>query len=217
MFMKKSVLILGFLFLLIQWGTAQSIDDKELQSLIGVVKMLRTSDEATFNKASQILLTADIKWTSMNELGIKQKTECLPVDKVPGFKLNRILSKAEGNRKYVYTHGDMLNGEDERYNYSLYERSVKAGMEVTYSLKGREGAQVFVLIPFKGENAQLSGYITLDGGQQIVFETEKQDVGLLVAYCKSSILTRDKKFSITIKNGSQENQSFVIINHNTRK
>lgn len=214
--MKKCSFLFGILLFVHCCVYAQSINDKELQSLIGVVKMLRASDETTFNKATRIL-EADTRWTSMDELGIKQETECLPIDRVPGFKLNRILSKAEGNRKYVYTHGDMLNGEDERYNYSLYERSVKAGMGVTYSLKGREGAQVFVLIPFKGENAQLSGYITLDGGQKIVFETEKQDIGLLIAYCKSSILTRDKKFSITIKNGSKENQSFVIINHNTRK
>lgn len=215
--MKKCSFFFGLLFLFIHCVSAQSINDKELQSLIGVVKMLRASDEAAFNKATQILV-ADTKWTSMSELGVKQKTECLPIDKVPGFKLNRILSKAEGNRKYVYTHGDMLNGEDERYNYSLYERSVKFGREVTYRLKGREGAQVFVLVPFMGEASQLSGYITLDDGQQIMFEVEENvDKGILVACCESSILTRDKSFSITVKNGSQENQSFVIINHNTRK
>lgn len=214
--MKKCSLFFGILLLFVHCVSAQSINDKELQSLIGVVKMLRVSDEPTFNKATRILV-ADTKWTSMSELGIKQKSECFPVDKVPGFKLNRILSKAEGSRKYVYTHGDMLNGEDERYNYSLYERSVKAGQEVTYKMKGREGAQVFVLVPFMEEASQLSGYITLDDGRQIMFETEKQDKGILVAYCESSMLTRDKLFSVTVKNGSLLNQSFVIINHNTRK
>lgn len=214
--MRKSGLLLGLLFLMVQLVSAQSMNDKELQSLIEVVKMLRSSDEADFNKASQIL-AADTKWTSMSELGVKQHTECLPVDKVPGFKLNRILSKAEGNRKYVYTHGDMLNGEDERYNYSLYERSVKAGLEVTYKLKGREGGQTFVLIPYGGKGANLSGCIMLDDGMKIGFSPEIQDGGILVAYCESSILTRDKVFSVTIKNGSSQNQSFVIINHNTRK
>ena len=214
--MKKRILFLGILFLFVLGVSAQSINDSELQSLIGVVKMLRASDEATFNKAAQIL-AADTKWTSMSELGVKQKTECLPVDRVPGFKLNRILSKAEGNRKYVYTHGDMLNGEDERYDYSLYERSLKAGQEVTYNLKGREGTQVFVLVSFMGEAARLSGYITLDDGRLVMFETEKQDKGIWIARCESSMLTRNKVFSITIKNGSQDNQSFVIINHNTRK
>lgn len=214
--MKRGLFFVFSVFLAVQLVTAQSLDDKELQSLIGVVKMLRMSDETTFNKAEKIL-SVDTKWTSMNELGVKQKTECLPADKVPGFKLNRILSKAEGSRKYVYTHGDMLNGEDERYNYSLYERSVKAGQEVTYKLRGREGAQTFVIVPYRGNLANLSAYITLDGGQIINLVWDGQDDGVLVAHCKSSLLTRDKVFAITVKNGSTENQSFVIINHNTRK
>ena len=216
MMRKYKLFILFFLFWS-QIAVAQHIFDDELQSLVAVVKMLRNSNENTFNQASK-LLASDEKWTPMSELGVRQSTECLPVDRVAGFKLNRILSKVEGSRKFVYTHGDMLNGEDERYNYSLYERSVKAGQNVSYRLKGREGTQIFVLIPFHGEQSGLSGEIQLEQEDPVVFQLENEtDRDVMSARIVSSELTREKEVVLTIRNGSSENQSFVLINYNSRK
>lgn len=215
--MRKYKLFILFLLFGCQIAVAQHIVDEELQSLVAVVKMLRNSNENTFNQTSQ-LLASDEKWTSMSELGVRQSTECLPADRVAGFKLNRILSKAEGNRKFVYTHGDMLNGEDERYNYSLYERSVKAGQKVSYRLKGREGTQIFVLVPFHGEQSGLSGEIQLEEEAPVAFQVEEgAERDVLSARFVSSVLTREKEIVLTVRNGSRENQSFVLINYNSRK
>jgi len=215
--MRKYKLFILFLLVWSQTAVAQHIVDEELQSLVAVVKLLRSSNENDFNRASQ-LLASDEKWTSMSELGVRQSTECLPIDKVPGFKLNRILSKAEGNRKFVYTHGDMLNGEDERYNYSLYERSVKAGQNVSYRLKGREGTQIFVLVPFHGEQSGLSGEIQLEEEAPVAFQVEEgAEWDVLSVRFVSSVLTREKEIVLTVRNGSSENQSFVLINYNSRK
>ena len=215
--MRKYKLFILFLLFWNQMAVAQHIVDEELQSLVAVVKMLRNSNENAFNQVS-LLLASDEKWTPMSELGVRQSTECLPVDRVAGFKLNRILSKAEGNRKFVYTHGDMLNGEDERYNYSLYERSVKAGQKVNYRLKGREGTQIFVLIPFHGEQSGLSGEIQLEQEAPVVFQLENEtDRDVMSARIVSSELTREKEIVLTVRNGRSENQSFVLINYNSRK
>lgn len=215
--MRKYKLFILFLLFGCQIAVAQHIVDEELQSLVAVVKMLRNSNENTFNQVSQ-LLASDEKWTSMSELGVRQSTECLPVDRVAGFKLNRILSKVEGNRKFVYTHGDMLNGEDERYNYSLYERSVKAGQKVSYRLKGREGTQIFVLVPFHGEQSGLGGEIQLEQETPVSFQEEDGSYrDVLSARLVSSKLTREKEIVLTVRNGSSENQSFVLINYNSRK
>ena len=177
--MRKYKLFILFLLFGCQIAVAQHIVDEELQSLVAVVKMLRNSNENAFNQVSQ-LLASDEKWTPMSELGVRQSTECLPVDRVAGFKLNRILSKVEGNRKFVYTHGDMLNGEDERYNYSLYERSVKAGQKVSYRLKlntgkpFREGYKYEVTIHVFGhQRIQLQlGDITWGDGGDIDLDDE---------------------------------------------
>ena len=96
------------------------------------------STEANFKKATGIL-SADMKWTPMNETGSVRPEECKPSDRVKGFKLNRILFKAEGSRKYVSTHGDMINGEDARFDYSLYERTLGKGFGmVLFAWKKRQ-------------------------------------------------------------------------------
>ena len=194
---------------------AQStINDKELQALIDVVKLLRVSNEANFNKATQIL-KSDTKWTPMDETGdVREGKECKASEKVPGFKLNRILSKVDGSRKYVSTHGDMVNGEDTRYDYSLYERALKGKTEVKYQLKGREGKQVFVIVPFNA-SAKLEVAIECNG-KRVVAGTRNPDGSVVVSWEKDAP-SRTKAFTLSIKNNESSSQSFVIINHNSRK
>lgn len=193
---------------------AQStIDDKELSSLIDVVKMLRVSNETNFNKAIQIL-TSDNRWTPMDETGaVREGKECKASDKVPGFKLNRILSKVNGSRKYVSTHGDMVNGEDARYDYSLYERAIKSKTEVKYLLKGREGKQVFVIVPF---DALVKLDVTIECNGKKVSGKRNSDGSIIVSWEKN-VPSRTQEFILSINNSNNTSQSFVIINHNTRK
>lgn len=193
---------------------AQShIDDKELSSLVDVVKMLRTSNEGNFNKAIQIL-TNDAKWTPMDETGaVREGKECKASEKVPGFKLNRILSKVNGGSKYVSTHGDMVNGEDTRYDYSLYERALKAKTEIKYQLKGREGKQTFVIVPF---NTSAKFDVAIECNGRIISGTPNPD-GTIVVSWGEGVPTKAQEFSLHIKNKTGSSQSFVIINHNTRK
>jgi hypothetical protein len=140
-----------------------------------------------------------------------RQQECHPSDHVPGFKLNRILNTIDGNRKYVSTHGDMLNGEDKRYNYSLYERSVKKGNTVSYKLKGRKGYQIFVVVPFTGKQSGLSAFITSEKNNRVNFSCAA-DGTLTVSYK----LRSDQEFAIAINNKGKSNQSFVLINYNSR-
>lgn len=196
-------------------ATAQStIDDKELSLLIDVVKMLRVSNESSFNKATE-LLKSDTRWTPMDETGaVREGKECKASEKVPGFKLNRILSKINGGRKYVSTHGDMVNGEDTRYDYSLYERTMKSGAEVQYSLTGREGKQTFVIVPFNND-ASFEVCI-LFKGKKVISEKPSAD-GIIVIEWTKDVPSTTQSFNLIVKNKKRTPQSFVIINHNTRK
>lgn len=190
----------------------QSGVDQELTSLIDVVKTLRASNEAAFNNAMKVL-EKDTKWTPMDETGsVRDGVECKASENVPRFKLNKILSRVNGNRKYVSTHGDMVNGEDTRYDYSLYERSLKSGAEVKYSLKGREGRQVFVIVPFDS-NARFSAKV--ESGGKTVSGKLNPDGTVVVAWDKD-LPTRNTEFVLSVKNETKSSQSMVIINHNTR-
>lgn len=189
--------------------TAQNreIKDKELASLVEVVKGLRHSTEASYKKALQAL-TADDHWVTMSETGNLQKTECKPQAKTPSFKLNRILYAAEKERKYVSTKTEMLNGEDRRYNYSLFERILKKGKSATYHLKKRNGKQTIVLVPHVAKKGSLG--VLIDGKKPTT--TEDEDGTLTCTFNATG-----KEFALTITNKSGSALSFVILNHNSRK
>lgn len=211
----KRYTIIAILLSICLASRAQSVpgSDKELESLVSLVKMLRETNEDNFNKASQ-QLTADTKWTPMDETGnVRQGLECRATEKVPGFKLNRILTKVDGSRKHVSTHGDMVNGEDSRYDYSLFERTLKAKTEVAYRLKGREGQQTFVIVPYD-PNASFTAYVTCNGKK---IAGKRQPDGTIVLEWQKNLPSRNSSFTLTVKNNTGTPQSFVIINHNTRK
>lgn len=189
------------------------IEDKELASLLDVVRMLRESTEEGFNKASRIL-SDDVKWIPMYETGsVREGLECKASENVPGFRLNRILSKAYESRKYVSTHGDMVNGEDARYDYSLYERTIKPMAEVDYPLTGREGKQVFIIIPYN-RSATLEATIRYAGKKWF---GKVEDDGTSTIKWETDTPSGDMEFVLSVTNGSGSPQSFVIINHNTRR
>lgn len=210
--MKKRIIMAFIASMLVFTGKAQT-KDKELNSLVGLVEQLRDGRSDSYSRVQE-MLKADSKWTPMNETGTLKEQECKPSEITKRFKLNRILSKVDNDRKYVATHGDMLNGEDERYNYSLYERSVKAKASVSYTLKGREGKQTFVVVPYLANNSGLTATIRIANGSTAKFQ--KQANGTLVYTSNYASTERNDVITITVTNASSSNQAFVLLNHNSR-
>ena len=172
-----------------------------------MVKILRNPSESNYNKATK-LLKADEKWTPMNETGDLKATECKASENTATFKLNRILTSVMKEQKRVSTTGTMLNGEDSRYNYSLYERSLKKGKSATYKLKNRCGTQTFVLVPYTKRKGSLS--ILVDSKKPTT--TEQEDGTLICSFDSSG-----KEISLAVANKSGTALSFVLLNHNSRK
>jgi hypothetical protein len=208
----KFVAITAFLFLPFL-SIAQGSMDGKLVFLVNSVCDLRHADEKTYSLVQERLSSND-DWTPMNETGSFKEGECHPYDNVPGFKLNRLLSLIATSRKTVYVHGDMLNGENENYDYSLYERSVHANAKVSYTIKGREGRQCFVIVPYDEDGGDLSASIRIGEGDTIDFV--KTEGGLLTAFIDNTTLETDDPVTIIVVGGNRD-QSFVILNHNMRK
>lgn len=207
--MRRQYIILALGLLLSMGGSAQSlkIEDKELASLVKVSKMLRNQSKANYNKA-KLILKADEKWTPMNETGDLQATECKPTEMTSTFKLNRLLNRITKEKKRVSTNGSMLNGEDSRYHYSLYERSLKKGMSATYQLRNRSGKQALVLVPFVKKKGSLS--ILVDGEKPNI--TEDADGTVICTFNATG-----NEISISVTNKSGAALPFVLLNHNSRK
>ncbi|MBO4446501.1 MAG: hypothetical protein J5764_00070 [Bacteroidales bacterium] len=191
---------------------AQVQTDSELNFLVGAVCELRQADEVSFNHVRE-LLSPDTEWTPMNETRYVRGRECSPSDGVPGFGLNRLLSSIVTGRKPLHVHGDMLNGEDERYQYSLYEHSVHAGTEVSYTVYGREGRQCFVLVAFDADGGDLSASIAVNEGVPVPFHDAGN--GILIVNLEPSGIDLNIPLTINVRGGTRD-QYFVILNHNTR-
>lgn len=211
--MKRLYSLFACLVLIVSSAFGQVEVDQELSSLIDVVKLLRVSSEVNYNKAKQ-LIANDEKWTLMNETGDITAQECRPSDKVKGFKLNQILWGAEKQRKYVSTHGDMVNGENANYDYSLYERCLKGKATASYTLKGRDGRQLFVIVPYN-KDAQFEVSLTV-GGKKVGAKADRRNDGCYILSWNQDLPKRDTQFVLTVQNRNGEPQPFVIINHNTR-
>ena len=212
----------AFLFALFFTASAQNVSlDAELGKLVDLVKRLRTPSETQQKKAYDAAirpLADDTKWTPMNELRDENGAECRPADKtVRRFRLNTLLNNAERRRNGLSASTDnFLNGQDEAYNYSLYEKSIKAGDNHTarYSFHGRQGRQTFVFVPFTTNGASFSVRLLWKG--KSIGTTTRQGDGTQVLTTKERI-GKDDTLTLEISNNGSSPLSLVILNHNTRK
>lgn len=189
---------------------ALNAQNDELNKLADIVKSLKSGGAEAYNAAIE-KLSNDKQWTPMDELGIDRSVECRVSDRVPGFRLNSVLTNAENKERYQTTTGNHLNGGDTRFNYSLFEKTIKAGTNATYTLSERWGEQVFILIPFQGAAAKISVSVSSNG---VNFNESTLDDGIVRL---SGVATKGKQLLVKVCNNSANNVSYVILNYNSRK
>lgn len=209
--MRRSLSILLLICLTIRATAQQPEMDRELCSLVSAVKTLRNAGVKTFNKVRDNLSASEL-WTPMDETGpFRDSVECHPSEKFPRFRLNAILNDVARKRTPVRALTEsMLSGTDLRYNYSLYERSIRGGCQTSFTLENRWGHQWFVIIPYSGFGS-ISASLSIDGGSPRSF-TEEAD-GSLTLYTPEPV---NEGQILTLTVSGLKTCSYVIINHNTR-
>ena len=181
----------------------------ELNRLTDIVKSLQTGDEKSYNEAVAKLAT-DKLWTPMDELSVDRDVECRASERVPGFRLNSALTNAESKERYQTSTGNHLNGADIRYNYSLFEKTLKKDKTVSYILPQRWGEQVIIIIPFKTQSKIEASAKVGDNA----FINSPMNNGCIKL---TGSVDKGQPLNLTISNKSGENISYVIINYNSRK
>jgi hypothetical protein len=206
-----TAILLFLLMLLPSKANAQTTPDEEMTALVThAIDLRQNQNEAKVRRA----LSLDYQWTMMDEIDIDREGECTTQDEVASFGMNALgfrISKYHGG--VVNAGGRFNNGQDARYNYSFIEITVKQGRSVSYDITGREGHQLFAVVPYEAE-ASFQVSVTKDGNP---FGTAQSAADGVQYLALSQPVVRDDHFTITIRNNSGKNQSFVIINHNTRK
>ena len=175
--MKRTLLFVTLALFCAFEVAAQNAIDKETQHLIDLVTSIRKATpqqrEKVWSDVSNAL-TADKSWTIMDEIHPHQN-ECKLTDRtVQWFAINRILSQKMGNETNQ-VRGDFNKGENPDFDYSLIERSIKAGVTAEYDLKSREGEQVFVIVPYDPKGSALEAEVSRNG--VVLGKGVKQDDG----------------------------------------
>lgn len=182
----------------------KSIVPNEMANLVLRCIDLRMAQNA--EKVSKAM-DRDLNWTMMDELPIDKNGECTTKDIVDVFGLNdigfRILKRHGG---ITNSGGRFRDGRDPRYKYSFIEITVKKGATVTYPISGREGEQIFAIVPYD-KNAQFTA--SIPNGKTF------KDNNVCYIQLKQQ-LKKEEYFTLTIKNISGKNLAFAIINYNSR-
>lgn len=176
----------------------------EMANLVGRCIDLRSPLNA--DKVSRAM-SNDLNWTMMDELPLDKNGECKTTDVVDMFGLNdmgfRIMKRHGG---VTNAGGRFRDGRDPRYKYSFIEVTVKKGASVSYSIGGREGEQMFAIVPYEKD---ASFQASIAGGDTFM------DNGVCYIRLKKGLKKTDS-FTLTIKNGASKNAAFAIINYNSR-
>lgn len=176
----------------------------EMASLVLRCIDLRSSQNT--GKVSKAM-DRDLNWTMMDELALDKNGECTTKDAVDVFGLNDIgFSILKRHGGVTNSGGRFRDGRDPRYKYSFIEITVKQGKTVNYNISGREGAQMFAIIPFE-KDAKYEAFIP-DGDSFL-------DNGVCYILLRHGIKKNDA-FKLTITNKSGKNMAFAIINYNSR-
>ena len=207
--MAPAIILCLFLFLPIGVFAQASTFDKSTIPSEMVSLVMRCIDLRQPQNAEKVrrAMDRDMNWTMMDELPLDKKGECTTKDVVDIFGLNdmgfSILKRHSG---VTNAGGRFRDGRDPRYKFSFIEVTVKQKNEVNYAFNGREGEQMFAIVPFeKDANYEVS----IPQGKSC------SDNGVCYIQLKQGLKKNDI-IKLTLKNKSGKNMAFAIINFNSR-
>lgn len=177
---------------------------EELATLV-----MRCIDLRSLQNAAKVIkaLDRDMNWTMMDELAVDKKGECTTKEKVDMFGLNDMgFSILKRHGGVTNAGGRFRDGRDPKYKYSFIEITVKKNAIVSYQISGREGEQVFAIVPFE-KDAQFDA--SIPNGEYYF------DDGVFYIHLKQGIKKSDS-FTLTLRNNSGKNMAFALINYNSR-
>lgn len=149
----------------------------------------------------------DMNWTMMDELPLDKEGECRAKDAVDMFGLNDMgFSILKRHGGVTNSGGRFRDGRDPRYKYSFVEITVRKGATVNYPINGREGEQVFAIVPFD-KDAKFEAVIPK--GHSFI------ENGVCYIQLKNGVKKNDT-FTLTVRNTSGKNMAFALINYNSR-
>lgn len=210
--MKNIFLILFFLTSSVSFSQHNNIDYHDnIDKICNYVKILHDNPEryAEINE----MMYNDLSWSLMTDFYdncICKENVCSIFDDVEITGINDRAYHVELSRGNIPQSSDnFCTGTDIQSNYLFYECSVLTGSRILTSLKDRYGKQLFVVIPFNKECIEVK--ISLNGNYIAPMTNSNGHI----CFIFNENVKKDDNIEIEVTNVSDNNQSFVIINHNS--
>lgn len=189
-------------------GYAQ--ENEHLKKLTEGVLQIRTSkasSDALNKTVAQWSAVDSPKMTLMDEIEADREHE-FRGDGANRFKMNQVVTYVYGRQNTaMVSKGDYFNSTEKDILYSAIEKNVKKGATVTYTLTGHIGEQEFVFVAY---NPNTRFTASVNGTKATPKAGGVQSI-------KIRKVEKNDKITFSIKNDSQQNESFVILNYNPQK
>ena len=212
---RKSIVTVLLMLFSISIGAQSVLHDKgeaQMASILDAVLTIKKGGEANWNAAKSVIVKHSRFFTLMDEL--KDKTnDCVMIKtQVEFLGINRMMNEIKRSHSVQNTGKDLLDGADPRFNYSIYEKGIKSKSVASYTLSGRSGRQVFVVIPY---NPTQNYTVTIRINSKNYRPASKDKNGISYFFLDKGF--KDKQtVNLSIENKEAHNASFVIANHNYR-
>lgn len=214
---KRAILLLVLLlgtFILPAQVTLDATDEVVTQKMLDAVLLLRKGDAKSWNTAQSEFRKRQNQITLMDELFDPEHDCPLVSGQIKTFGVNRIFTDMKHNQPQN-TGQPLLDGSDPHFNYSLYEKGIKAGKTALYTLSGRTGRQVFLVVPYSAKQPYTVELIRQDG--TVIPATGKDANGVTYFIVNTADGPNSGEIlTLKIQNKDSINATFVIINHNYR-
>lgn len=217
---SRALLLLLTIMLSTLFSFGQIQLDKKQESvtckLMDAVLILRQDNKQSWDSAQAVLEQIVPFFTLMNELQDEQNDCGLIGADVESFGVNRMVTELKKGGFIQNPIRELLNGSDPRFDYSLFEKGINKGSTATYTMTGRSGRQVFLIIPHSANQPYTVELRKKDG---TILPAKGKDANGITYFIVNTQYGPEAGESLTLKISNKDpnkNVSFVIINHNYR-
>ncbi len=217
--LAKTIALLLFVMAGSLSSQAQVLEQRGEETLItlrNAVLLLNNSDKSSWEEAQNEFGRHLNSFTLMDELQ-DSKNDCVPIaSKVKKRGVNRLVTELKNGHRVQNSENELLDGSDSRFNYSIFEKCIKEGATSTYTMKGRSGKQVYLVIPYDSGNKYSCRLIL--AGNRVYAPSHTDKDGIAYFFIDSDEGPKSNE-PVALKISNEEknkNASFVIINHNYR-
>lgn len=205
-FLLSLVLLIG---LALPLHAQDYVPDDMTGRLVEAAGKLRKGGEQNWKEAEDLLRNKRDAFTLMDEISSPEADCPLLPFRFSCFGINRLVNGLKDGDRVQSTGKDFKNGADSRFGYAVIEKGVRQGKMAQYRMTGRQGKQVFLILPF--DTGQKYHAALVWNGRRYR-GIEKEDGMVLLLLPEDAGLSNYDTLVLELSNDGDADAAFILIN-----